>query len=53
MTSRRILKSRSTYESAEKLAEEDDILSAFHQLQKLHQEYRETGPVTKELREEV
>ena len=40
-------------ESAEKLAEEDDILSAFHQLQKLHQEYRETGPVTKELREEV
>src|SRR5574344_181950 len=40
-------------EAAEKLADETDIISAFHQLQKLHQEYRETGPVTKELREEV
>ena len=40
-------------EAAEKLAEEEDVLSAFHQLQKLHQEYRETGPVAKELREEI
>jgi len=40
-------------EAAEKLAEEEDIISAFHQLQKLHQEYRETGPVAKELREEI
>ena len=40
-------------EAAEKLAEESDVISAFHQLQKLHQEYRETGPVAKELREEV
>ena len=40
-------------ESAEKLAEEEDIISAFHQLQKLHQEFRETGPVAKEQREEV
>ena len=40
-------------EAAEKLAEEDDVISAFHQLQKLHQEYRETGPVAKELREEI
>ena len=40
-------------EAAEKLAEETDIISAFHQLQKLHQEYRETGPVAKELREEI
>lgn len=40
-------------EAAEKLAEEDDLISAFHQLQKLHQEYRETGPVAKELREEI
>ena len=40
-------------EAAEKLAEETDVISAFHQLQKLHQEYRETGPVAKELREEV
>ena len=40
-------------EAAEKLAEVDDVISAFHQLQKLHQEYRETGPVAKELREEI
>jgi len=40
-------------EAAEKLAEEPDVISAFHQLQKLHQEYREIGPVTKELREEI
>ena len=40
-------------EAAEKLAEETDIISAFHQLQKLHQEYRETGPVARELREEI
>ena len=40
-------------EAAEKLADEQDVISAFHQLQKLHQEYRETGPVSKELREEV
>ena len=40
-------------EAAEKLAAEEDVISAFHQLQKLHQEYRETGPVAKELREEV
>ena len=40
-------------EAAEKLAEETDVISAFHQLQKLHQEYRETGPVARELREEI
>ncbi|MDU7314600.1 MAG: DUF349 domain-containing protein [Prevotella bivia] len=40
-------------EAAEKLAEEDDVVSAFHQLQELHQEYRETGPVEKELREQI
>ena len=40
-------------EAAEKLAEEPDVISAFHQLQKLHQEYREIGPVSKELREEI
>ncbi len=40
-------------EAAEKLAEEADVISAFHQLQKLHQEYREIGPVSKELREEI
>jgi len=40
-------------EAAEKLAEENDVISAFHQLQKLHQEYRETGPVSKDLREQI
>lgn len=40
-------------ETAEKLAEEEDVVSAFHQLQELHNQYRETGPVSKELREEI
>ena len=40
-------------EAAEKLADEEDVISAFHQLQELHQQYRETGPVAKELREEI
>ncbi len=40
-------------EAAEKLAELPDVVSAFHQLQKLHQEYREAGPVAKELREDI
>ncbi len=40
-------------EAAEKLADEEDVISAFHQFQELHQQYREIGPVAKELREEV
>jgi hypothetical protein len=40
-------------EAAEKLAEESDVISAFHQLQQYHQEFREIGPVDKEHREEV
>lgn len=40
-------------ESAEKLTEEEDVVSAFHQLQELHQEYRETGPVEKDVRDEI
>ena len=40
-------------EAAEKLAAMDDVIAAFHQLQTLHQEYRETGPVAKELRDEI
>lgn len=40
-------------EAAEKLADEPEVISAFHQLQKLHQEFREIGPVAKELREEI
>ena len=40
-------------EAAEKLAAEPDAVSAFHQLQELHQQYREIGPVAKELREQI
>ncbi len=40
-------------EAAEKLTEQEDVISAFHQLQQLHAEFRETGPVAKELRDEV
>lgn len=40
-------------EAAAKLAEVEDVISAFHQLQKLHQEFREAGPVAKELRDEI
>ena len=40
-------------EAAEKLADEEDVISAFHQLQELHNEYRESGPVAKELRESI
>ena len=40
-------------EAAEKLADEPDVISAFHQLQELHQQYREAGPVAKDLREEI
>ena len=36
-------------EAAEKLADEEDVISAFHQLQKLHQEFRNTGPVAKRI----
>jgi len=40
-------------ESAEKLAAEEDVVSTFHQLQKLHEEWHETGPVSREFREEI
>lgn len=40
-------------EAAEKLADEPDAVSAFHQLQELHQQYCEIGPVAKELREQI
>lgn len=40
-------------EAAEKLADEPDVISAFHQLQDLHQQYRETGPVARDLREQM
>ncbi|MBR6857296.1 MAG: DUF349 domain-containing protein [Bacteroidaceae bacterium] len=40
-------------EEAERLADEPDVVAAFRKLQKLHQDYRETGPVSKESREEI
>ena len=40
-------------ETVEKLGNESDVISAFHQLQKLHQQWREIGPVAKELREDL
>ncbi len=40
-------------QQAEALAENPDILQAFNQLQTLHQEWKETGPVAKEIREDV
>lgn len=40
-------------EAAEKLANEKDIISAFQQLQKLHEEWHELGPVAREIREQI
>ena len=40
-------------EAAEKLVNEDDVISAFQQLQKLHEEWHELGPVARELREQT
>ncbi|MDD4010193.1 MAG: DUF349 domain-containing protein [Fermentimonas sp.] len=40
-------------EAAERLDEETDVISAFHQLQNLHQEWRETGPVSRKDREDI
>lgn len=40
-------------EAAEKLEDAEDIVSAFHQLQKLHEEFRAIGPVAKDLREQI
>ena len=40
-------------EDAEALDEEPDVVSAFRKLQEMHNEWREIGPVAKELREEL
>lgn len=40
-------------EAAERLDEEPDVISAFHQLQNLHQQWREIGPVSRKDREEI
>ena len=40
-------------EAAEKLASENDVISAFQQLQKLHEEWHDLGPVAREIREQI
>jgi len=40
-------------EAAEKLATETDVISAFQQLQKLHEEWHDLGPVAREIREQI
>lgn len=40
-------------EAAERLDDELDVVSAFHQLQNLHQEWRDVGPVSRKDREEI
>lgn len=40
-------------EIAEKLSENDNIVEAFHELQKLHEQWKEFGPVAKQYREEI
>lgn len=39
--------------AAEKLAENENIVEAFHELQKLHEQWKEFGPVAKEMRESI
>lgn len=38
---------------AEKLAENEDVVAAFKELQKLHEQWKEFGPVAKEFRESL
>lgn len=40
-------------EAAEKLAENENVVDAFHELQKLHEQWKEYGPVAKEIREDI
>ena len=40
-------------EAAEKLAENENVVNAFHELQKLHEQWKEFGPVAKEYREDI
>ena len=44
---------RQLIEQAKSLAEEEDVIEAGRKLQILHNEWRETGPVAKELRDEI
>ena len=38
---------------AEALAEKENIVEAFHELQKLHEQWKEYGPVAKEFRDQI
>ena len=40
-------------EAAEKLAEDDNVVEAFRELQKLHEQWKEYGPVAKEYRDSI
>ena len=40
-------------EAAEKLAENENVVNAFHELQKLHEQWKEFGPVAKEFRDSI
>ena len=40
-------------EAAEKLAENENIVNAFNELQKLHEQWKEFGPVAKEFRDSI
>ncbi|MBR0290749.1 MAG: DUF349 domain-containing protein [Bacteroidales bacterium] len=40
-------------EAAEKLSENENVVSAFHELQKLHEQWKEFGPVAKEFRDDI
>ena len=40
-------------EAAEALAEDDNVVDAFKELQKLHEQWKDLGPVAKEFREEI
>ena len=40
-------------ESAEKLSDETEVITAFQKLQKLHEEWHELGPVAREVREQI
>ena len=40
-------------EAAEKLAEKENVVDAFKELQKLHEQWKEYGPVAKQFREDI
>ncbi len=40
-------------QAAERLSENDNVIDAFNELQKLHEQWKEFGPVAKEFREQI